>query len=63
VFISVVKVDGQIVGRGRGTTKKASQQVAAAEALARLKPGTVLEPAAADADSAGAATDSTKDGE
>ena len=32
-FISVVEVDGQIVGRGRGTTKKASQQAAAAEAL------------------------------
>ena len=39
VFVSIVKVDGQIVGRGRGATKKASQQVAASEALARLKPG------------------------
>ncbi len=38
VFISVVEVDGQIVGRGRGATKKASQQIAAEEALARLKP-------------------------
>lgn len=37
-FISVVEVDGQIVGRGRGTTKKASQQAAAGEALERLKP-------------------------
>ncbi|MCO6432002.1 MAG: ribonuclease III [Deltaproteobacteria bacterium] len=37
-FISVVEVDGQIVGRGRGSTKKASQQAAAAEALARLRP-------------------------
>jgi len=38
VFVSVVKVDGQIVGRGRGATKKASQQSAASEALERLKP-------------------------
>ena len=38
VFISVVEVDGQIVGRGRGATKKASQQAAAEEALLRLKP-------------------------
>jgi ribonuclease-3 len=38
-FISVVEVDGQIVGRGRGATKKASQQAAAAEALDRLKVG------------------------
>jgi ribonuclease-3 len=37
-FISVVEVDGQIVGRGRGTTKKASQQAAAEEALGLLKP-------------------------
>ncbi|NLF24154.1 MAG: ribonuclease III [Deltaproteobacteria bacterium] len=35
-FISVVNVDGQIVGRGSGPTKKASQQAAAAEALKRL---------------------------
>ncbi|MCB0335088.1 MAG: ribonuclease III [Bdellovibrionales bacterium] len=32
-FVSVVQVDGEIVGRGRGTTKKQSQQNAAAEAL------------------------------
>ena len=38
VFISVVEVDQQIVGRGRGPTKKASQQAAAEEALAHLKP-------------------------
>ncbi len=38
VFISVVEVDGQVVGRGRGVTKKASQQTAAEQALARLKP-------------------------
>jgi ribonuclease-3 len=36
-FISVVEVDGQIVGRGKGPTKKASQQHAAEEALAHLK--------------------------
>lgn len=36
-FVSVVKVDGQIVGRGRGATKKASQQAAAAEALSLLR--------------------------
>ncbi len=35
-FISVVEVDSQIVGRGRGSTKKASQQAAAAEALEYL---------------------------
>jgi ribonuclease-3 len=39
IFISVVEVDGQIVGRGRGATKKASQQAAAEEALTHLKPG------------------------
>lgn len=38
IFVSVVKVDGQIVGRGKGATKKASQQAAASEALERLKP-------------------------
>lgn len=37
MFVSVVEVDGQIVGRGRGNTKKASQQAAAAEALDRLR--------------------------
>lgn len=36
-FVSVVQVDGQIVGRGRGPTKKASQQAAAAEALSLLQ--------------------------
>lgn len=35
-FVSVVSVDGQIVGRGKGRTKKASQQAAAAEALERI---------------------------
>lgn len=39
VFVSLVEVDGQIVGRGRGPTKKASQQSAAEEALAHLKGG------------------------
>lgn len=37
VFISVVEVNKQVVGRGRGATKKASQQAAAAEALERLR--------------------------
>lgn len=36
-FVSVVKIDGEIVGRGRGNTKKASQQAAAALALERLR--------------------------
>lgn len=39
IFISVVEVDGQIVGRGRGPTKKASQQEAAEQALSHLKGG------------------------
>ena len=38
-FVSVVQVDGQVVGRGSGATKKASQQAAAAEALSRLQAG------------------------
>jgi len=37
-FISVVKIDGTIMGRGRGPTKKAAQQEAAAEALLALAP-------------------------
>lgn len=37
-FVTVVMVDGEIAGRGRGNTKKSSQQAAAAEALSRLKP-------------------------
>lgn len=37
-FVTVVVVDGEIAGRGRGTTKKAAQQIAAAEALSRLMP-------------------------
>lgn len=37
-FVSIVEVDGEIVGRGRGATKKASQQEAAAQALAKVKP-------------------------
>ena len=45
VFISVVEVDGQIVGRGRGPTKKASQQAAAEEALSKVKPGDDLDAA------------------
>ena len=35
-FVTVVVIDGEVVGRGRGPTKKAAQQVAAAEALARM---------------------------
>ncbi|MCL4145659.1 UNVERIFIED_CONTAM: hypothetical protein GTU68_016370 [Idotea baltica] len=35
-FVTVVKVDGQVAGRGRGNTKKAAQQEAAANALQRL---------------------------
>ena len=38
-FVSVVEIDGQIVGRGRGNTKKASQQSAAAQALEFLNGG------------------------
>lgn len=37
-FVTVVMVDGEIAGRGRGNTKKASQQDAAAEALSRMIP-------------------------
>jgi ribonuclease III len=36
-FISVVLVDQKISGRGRGATKKASQQEAASEALLKFK--------------------------
>lgn len=39
IFISIVEVDGQVVGRGRGATKKASQQAAAEEALQHLGAG------------------------
>jgi ribonuclease III len=42
-FVSVVEVDGEIVGRGRGATKKASQQEAAAQALAKIKPAELSE--------------------
>ncbi len=38
-FVTVVIVDGEIAGRGKGRTKKASQQAAAAEALGRLFAG------------------------
>lgn len=37
VFVSVVEIDGKPCGRGRGNSKKASQQAAAAEALQALK--------------------------
>lgn len=35
-FVSVVSISGKIMGRGKGPTKKASQQAAASEALAAL---------------------------
>ena len=35
-FVSIVDIDGVVFGRGRGPTKKASQQEAAEEALSRL---------------------------
>lgn len=35
-FISVVKIDGEVLGRGEGRTKKASQQEAAREALEKI---------------------------
>lgn len=37
IFVSVVKIFGETAGRGSGATKKASQQAAAAEALAKLQ--------------------------
>jgi len=36
-FVSVVQIDGVMSGRGRGATKKASQQSAASEALELLR--------------------------
>ena len=36
-FVTVVMVDNEVAGRGKGPTKKASQQAAAAEALSRLE--------------------------
>ncbi len=35
-FVTVVVIDGEVAGRGRGPTKKAAQQLAAAEALERM---------------------------
>ena len=35
-FVTVVVVDNEVAGRGRGPTKKAAQQAAAAQALERL---------------------------
>lgn len=43
-FVSVVIVDGIISGRGKGNTKKASQQSAAAEALSKIKPQSIEKP-------------------
>ena len=37
-FVTVVIIDGEVVGRGRGPTKKAAQQVSAAEALKSMTP-------------------------
>lgn len=37
IFVTVVMVDNEVGGRGRGSTKKASQQEAASIALARMR--------------------------
>jgi ribonuclease-3 len=37
-FVSAVEVGGEVLGRGRGSTKKLSQQQAAAEALLKVHP-------------------------
>ncbi len=37
-FVTVVMVDGEVAGRGRGSTKKAAQQAAAAETLNKMAP-------------------------
>jgi dsRNA-specific ribonuclease len=37
MVVSVVEIDGTIKGRGKGSTKKLSQQEAAAKALVQLK--------------------------
>lgn len=37
-FVTVVLVDEEVVGRGRGPTKKAAQQAAAAQALVKINP-------------------------
>ncbi len=44
-FNSIVEIEGEILGRGKGSTKKASQQAAAEEALEALR---VKKPIAAD---------------
>jgi len=36
-FVTVVQIDGEIAGRGRGPTKKASQQLAAEKAMEKLR--------------------------
>lgn len=43
-FVSVVEIGGKFGGRGRGPTKKASQQEAAAEALAMIASGKIALP-------------------
>jgi ribonuclease-3 len=37
VFISIVEIEGEMLGRGRGSTKKDSQQAAADQALSALR--------------------------
>lgn len=54
-FVSVVKIGEEILGRGRGSSKKASQQSAAAEALVVLKNRAIEAAAAAEAAAALAA--------
>lgn len=43
-FVSIVEIDGKTGGRGRGPTKKASQQEAAAQALQRIASGDIFLP-------------------
>lgn len=43
-FVSVVEIAGKTGGRGRGSTKKASQQEAAAQALNRITSGEIFLP-------------------
>lgn len=38
LFVTVVMVDGEVAGRGKGNTKKAAQQASASEALKRMFP-------------------------
>ena len=36
-FVMLVLIDGEVIGRGRGTTKKGAQQAAADEALSKMR--------------------------